>query len=231
MAIYLLAPLVEPVRIPSRYAEQVQRAHGDLNQQNAAPLDVGEEHLDHAVGKGQQEEDELQTDLYRSVGIKSKAQDLPRKGSNGTALFPRENSCQVSGEDSLQMTAGFVQLNGKNPHQTGSEEALQHIQGGALHVDPSALAFDGHLKDGHHHTYHKQRPAQHGEQIDHRLHPTQVKDLHAHIVDIHEQLANGGIKGFIQPLNQRVPDRVYDILANVLESAAQGFSQTRQNIA
>lgn len=38
-------------------------------------------------------------------------------------------------------------------------------------------------------------------------------------------------KGFIQPLNQSVPDGVYDILANVLESAAQGISQTRQDIA
>ena len=108
MAIYLLAPLVEPVRVPSRHTEQVQRAHRDLNQQNAAPLDVGKEHLDHAVGKGQQKEYELQTDLHRSVRVKGKAQNLPGEGSYGAALFPSENPCQVSGEDSLQMTAGFV---------------------------------------------------------------------------------------------------------------------------
>ena len=231
MAIYLLAPLVEPVRIPSRYAEQVQRAHRDLNQQNTAPLDVGKEHLNNAVGKGQQKEDELQANLHRGVGIKGKAQNLPGEGSYGAALFPRENSCQVCGKESLQMTAGFVQLHGKNPHQTCREEALQNIQGGALHIDPSALAFNSHLKDGHHHTDHEQRPAQHGEQIDNRLHPAEVKDLHAQIVDIRKQVSNGGIKGFIQPLHQRVPDRVYDILANVLEGAAQCFSQTCQDIA
>ena len=129
------------------------------------------------------------------------------------------------------MAAGFVQLHGKNPHQTCREEALQHIQCGALHVDPSALALKCHLKDGHHHAYHKQRPAQHCKQIDHRLHPAEIKDLHAQIVDVREQVSNGGIKGFIQPLNKSVPDGVYDILANVLESAAQGISQTRQDIA
>lgn len=129
------------------------------------------------------------------------------------------------------MTAGFVQLHRKDTHQAGGKKALQHIQGGALHIDPSALAFDGHLKDGHHHTNHEQRPAQHGEQIDHSLHPAEIKDLHAQIVDVREQVSNGGIKGFIQPLNQSVPDGVYDILANVLESAAQGISQTRQDIA
>ena len=63
------------------------------------------------------------------------------------------------------------------------------------------------------------------------LHPAEIKDLHAQIVDVREQVSNGGIKGFIQPLNQSVPDGVYDILANVLESAAQGISQTRQDIA
>ena len=231
MAIYLLAPLVEPVRIPSRYAEQVQRAHRDLNQQNTAPLDVGKEHLNNAVGKGQQKEDELQANLHRGVGIKGKAQNLPGEGSYGAALFPRKNSCQVSGEDSLQMTAGFVQLHRKDAHQTGSEEALQHIQGGAFDTDTAALALNGHLEDGHHHTYHEQRPAQHGEQVDHSLHPAQVKNLHAQIVDVREQVSNGGIKGFIQPLHQGVPDGVYDILANVLKSAAKSLSQTRQDIA
>lgn len=67
--------------------------------------------------------------------------------------------------------------------------------------------------------------------LDHRLHPAEIKDLHAQIVDVREQVSNGGIKGFIQPLNKSVPDGVYDILANVLESAAQGISQTRQDIA
>ena len=79
MAIYLLAPLVEPVRIPSRYAEQVQRAHRDLNQQNTAPLDVGKEHLNNAVGKGQQKEGELQANLHRDVGIKARLRICPAK--------------------------------------------------------------------------------------------------------------------------------------------------------
>ena len=129
------------------------------------------------------------------------------------------------------MAAGFVQLHGKNPHQTCREEALQHIQGSPFDVDSAALALDGYLKDSYHHANHKQRPPQHSKQADHRLHPAQVKYFHPKIVDVREQVSNGGIKGFIQPLNQSVPDGVYDILANVLESAAQGISQTRQDIA
>ena len=50
----LLAPLVEPVGVPPGDAEHIQAAHRDLNQQDAAPFDVGEENLHHAVGKGGQ---------------------------------------------------------------------------------------------------------------------------------------------------------------------------------
>lgn len=98
---YLFAPLVESICVPSRHTKQVQASYSRLYQEDATPLDVGKEHLDHAVGKGQQKEYELQTDLYRSVGIKGKAQDLPGEGSYGAALFPRKNPRQVSGEDSL----------------------------------------------------------------------------------------------------------------------------------
>ena len=48
----LLTPLIEAIGISSRYAEHIQRADRYLNEQNAAALDIGEKHLDHAVGEG-----------------------------------------------------------------------------------------------------------------------------------------------------------------------------------
>ena len=45
----LLAPLVEPIAIPSGDRKHVKRTHGDLNQQDTAALDVGEEYLNNAV--------------------------------------------------------------------------------------------------------------------------------------------------------------------------------------
>ena len=77
----------------------------------------------------------------------------------------------------------------------------------------------------------QQQPPQHSKQADHRLHPAQVKYFHPKIVDVREQLPDSGIKGFVQPLHQGIPDRVYDILTNVPERTAQGISQTCQNIA
>ena len=112
-----------------------------------------------------------------------------------------------------------------------SKEALQHIQGSPFDVDSAALALDGYLKDSYHHANHKQRPPQHSKQADHRLHPAQVKYFHPKIVDVREQLPDSGIKGFVQPLHQGIPDRVYDILTNIPKRTAQGISQTCQNIA
>ncbi len=60
----LLAPLVKAVRISSGNAEHVQGSHRDLNQQDAAPLDIGEENFDDAVCKGNERQNVKQADLY-----------------------------------------------------------------------------------------------------------------------------------------------------------------------
>ena len=45
----LLHPLDEAVDVSSRNREHIETSHGDLNQQDTAPLQVGEEHLNHRV--------------------------------------------------------------------------------------------------------------------------------------------------------------------------------------
>ena len=46
----LLHPGYETVRVTSRYAEHIQTSHGDLNEQDTAPLQIGEEHFYYGVG-------------------------------------------------------------------------------------------------------------------------------------------------------------------------------------
>ena len=52
----LSAPGDEAVRISFRNAEHIQRSHGNLREQHAAALDVGEEYLDDAVTKSDDEQ-------------------------------------------------------------------------------------------------------------------------------------------------------------------------------
>ena len=53
----LLAPAREAVQIAAGDAEHVQASHGDLDQQDAAALEIGEEHLDHGIGHQDDAED------------------------------------------------------------------------------------------------------------------------------------------------------------------------------
>ena len=55
----LLAPLVESIGVSSGNGEHIQFTHSDLNQQDTTALDVGKEHLDHAVGKGNENQQGL----------------------------------------------------------------------------------------------------------------------------------------------------------------------------
>ena len=113
----LLHPLVEAVLIPPRDAEQIQRADGHLHKQNAAALDVGEEYLDDAVGKGDQREDieQIPADVVRHgeaadqhAGTLLREVDAPPTGKEGG---------QVVGKGILQADAEPVQLHRNNADQ------------------------------------------------------------------------------------------------------------------
>lgn len=111
--------------------------HRNLNQQNAAPLDVGEEHLNGAVGKGQQKEQQLQHRLRRRSQCKYRAQNECGDSSNGGALCAGEDTGQITGEAVLQRYAELVQLHRENAYQRAGKETLQHIQGSALDAGSS----------------------------------------------------------------------------------------------
>ena len=51
---YLLTPLVKSIGISTGDAEHIQTSDCHLHEQDAAALDILEENLDHAVGKGNQ---------------------------------------------------------------------------------------------------------------------------------------------------------------------------------
>ena len=52
----LFAPTSEALRHSSRKAEKIETAYGNLREKDAAPLDIREEALDHAVTKADNHE-------------------------------------------------------------------------------------------------------------------------------------------------------------------------------
>ena len=54
----LFDPLDKAICVASWDAEHVQTSHGDLDEQDPAPLEIGEEHLDHRIGHEDDAEDD-----------------------------------------------------------------------------------------------------------------------------------------------------------------------------
>ena len=226
----LLAPLVETIRITSGHAEHIQAPHRNLHQHDPASFDIGKEHFDNAVGKGNQEEEHLQANLNCSIHEEEVAQDEVCQSSDGRGVGTCKDTRQISGEYSLKGTAELIQLHRKNTHQGCRKETFQHIQRRPLDIHPAGLALHGHFKNSHNHTCSKQRPSQECEQIHNCLHPAQIKYFNAQVVDFREQFAHRCVDGFIEPLHHGIPYGGHDIGANVLKGTAKGISQTRQDI-
>ena len=93
--------MIEAVRITTGNAEHIQRTDRYLNEQNAATLDIGEKHLDYAVGKSDQRKDveQIEADIVRY----GKAADQYAGAFSGkvNASATGENSGQIMGEGIL----------------------------------------------------------------------------------------------------------------------------------
>ena len=185
----LFAPLCEAIPIAAWYAEHIQTAHRDLNKQNTAALEVGEEDFYDRVGHERKAEDD-----HESAGHRPEAPQGERRGG-GQALHSVEvlqrrfrrisYACSAEAGDtrrqvSLQRYRQYIQAHGHLCKKGNGQEALNGIQSRFLYVSASTGILHAALEAGYHQPCGEQCPAQIGEKQHHALHPAHLKEFRTH---------------------------------------------------
>ena len=121
----LLHPLDKAVHIPSGDAEHIEASHGDLDEQDAAPFQIGEKHLDYSVGHHNDAEDQhdrtgedAESEAGRTRHVRKTlhaSQFLDDPLSHGANAGP--GSGQAHGEGSLQGHRQGVEPDGNHSEQ------------------------------------------------------------------------------------------------------------------
>ena len=140
---YLLAPLGEAVTVAPGDAEHIQRPHRNLDEQDTAPLQVGEKHLDHGVGH--QDHAEQHHDGVEGRPIKNEIHpggDEPiRGGELGDQVLPQRPDVaqpgDAGGEAGLQRYGQGVEPDGDGGEQAHRHKPLQAVDGGVANIPPA----------------------------------------------------------------------------------------------
>ena len=109
---YLFHPLVEAVRISSRNGEHIQGSDRHLHEEDSSALDVLEEYLYHAVGKGDQRKDVKQAERELTRYGEAAHKDTCALSRKVNGLPSGEQRRQVVGEGVLKGYAELIQFYG-----------------------------------------------------------------------------------------------------------------------
>ena len=134
-------------------------------------INIGEEYLDDAVGKSDQEKQCFQH-THRHIGrVEAGKQCLNHKLSKGTYLRAGVYGDQVTGEGVLQGNTELVQFYGYCAQQGAGDHALEDVDCGGLDAGSPGLALNGYIKDGNGYTGNKQSPAEQCKQFNNSIDP------------------------------------------------------------
>ena len=168
----LLHPLDKAVHIPPGDAEHIEAPHGNLDEQDAAPLQIGEKHLDHSVGHHNDAEDQhngagedAESEAGRTRHVRKAlhaGQFLDDPLSHGANAGP--GSGQANGEGPLQGHRQGVEPDGDCREQADGQKSLYGVQRRLLEVAPVRGVFNAELEAGDHQADAEQCPAQLGEE-------------------------------------------------------------------
>ena len=141
----LFDPLDKAVRVAPGDREHIEAPHGDLDEQDAAPLEVAEKHFDHRVShKDDAEEDHdgacdgaeaevaAVDHLCHGVDLPQLRNDLLAHGTDAGAV-----AGEAGGEGSLEGDRQGVQPHGDGGKQAHGQKALQDIHGCLLDICPA----------------------------------------------------------------------------------------------
>ena len=209
----LFDPLDKAICVASWDAEHVQTSHGDLDEQDPAPLEIGEEHLDHRIGHEDDAEDDHNgtgddTQAKAARGARHLCDTLHSIEVLNDLLAHRSNTGPKAGEPGgkgpLQGHRQGVEPHGDGGKQAYRQEPFQNVQGGVLDIGPAGGIVDPTFKNTNHQTHAEQRPAQLGKKQDDSLHPVQVKQLHSHVAHLGEKIPQKPYHLTIEPVDEVV---------------------------
>jgi len=206
----LLAPLYESVPIAAWYTEHIQTAHGDLDKQNTAALEIGEENLNDRIGHQRKAEDDHEPAGHRPEAPQSKGRG-GGQALHGVEILQRrfcrvpdvgrpkagDACCQVG----LQRYCQLIQAHRYLCKKGDRQKAFDGIQSRFLYVSTSAGILHTALEAGYHQPHGKQRPAKIGEKQHHALHPAHLKELRAHAAHLREEIAEKAHDLTVEPVH------------------------------
>ena len=151
----LLDPLDKAVDVAPGDAEHIEAAHGDLDEQDAAPFQIAEKYFNHGVGH---EDDAEQQHKGAGEDAQAEVQGLARHVCKAVHALEVRDDRLAHGPDAVSVAGeaggeGPLQGDGKGvePDRHGGEEAdgheaLEGVDGGLLEVAPAGRVFNAELK-------------------------------------------------------------------------------------
>ena len=204
----LLAPLIEPVQIPARHRKHIQTADCNLDEQNAAALQVCKEYLDDRI---RHEDDAKQH--HDRAGNRTEAADVRRSKIyevfNGQLVDDisrnraeaRPRAADGVAKIRLQRYAKLIELYRHHGKQTDRHESLDEIHGGSFDVGPAGRILQPAFRAGDHEADRIQNPSKIREKQDDALHPAHFKHLGSHVAHLCKEVCKEADDLLVNPVH------------------------------
>ena len=211
----LLAPLVESVQIPARHRKHIQTADRDLDEQDAAALQVCKEYLDDRI---RHEDDAKQH--HDRAGNRTEAADVRRSkiyevfngqlvdDISGNRAETRARTTDGISKIRLQGHAKLIKPDRYNRKKTDRHESLDEIHGCSFDVGPAGRVFQPAFRAGDHEADRIQNPSKIREKQDDALHPAHFKHLGSHVAHLCKEVCKEADDLLVDPVHDLPQNRV-----------------------
>lgn len=214
----LLHPHRESVEVSARDAEHIKRPHGNLNEQDAAALEIGEKHLDGGI---RHEDDAEYQHKWAGYDAEAEMRVFKRRcqtvhsGELVHDLLPDRadagpRACDPLAECSLQGDGKGIEPHGYGGEQRHGHETLERVERRPLYIPSAGRVFDAALKGAHHNAGGIERPAQLCKKAHDALYPREIKDLDAHVPHLCEEVGEEADDLREDPVQDIVEDGLRD---------------------
>ena len=211
----LLAPLVESVQISARDAEHIQTPDCDLDEQDAAALQVCEENFNDRI----RHEDDAEQHHDRACN-RTEAADVRRSkiyevfngqlvnDISGDRAEARARTADGISKIRLQGHAKLIKPDRYNRKKTDRHESLDEIHGGSFDVGPAGRVFQPAFRAGDHEADRIQNPSKIREKQHDALHPAHFKHLGSHVAHLCKEVCKEADDLLVDPVHDLLQNRV-----------------------
>ena len=209
----------EAVPIAAGNGEHIQASHRDLDQQDAAPLEIGKKDFDDGVGHEDQAEQQ-----HKATGRVATETADGRRGSqlhnavHHTIIRQRffgrlpYAGGAITGDTgrqvSLQRDRQHIQPHRYLRKQADGKKTLDSVQNSLADITASTGILHAALETGHHQSYAVECPAQIGEKQHHALYPAHGKELGAHVAHLRKEIAEKAHDLTVEPVHDLAQHRI-----------------------